>query len=321
MNKKKLFSYVMTGALSVGIIGGVGTSAFAATSSETKTGKQSEESLDDATLEKVQQIKDELKTKLAKLGVTLPERGKKSDLFANLDDATKAKAQAILEKEKAGTITHEEAKTQLKKLGVTFPEREGKGKIESLFANLDNATKAKAQAILEKEKAGTITHEKAKTQLKKLGVTLPEREGKGKIESLLANLDDATKAKAQAILEKEKAGTITHEEAKTQLKKLGVTFPEREGRGKIESLFANLDDATKAKAQAILEKERAGTITHEEAKTQLKELGVTLPERRDNGKKADILANLDDETKAKAQKLIDHAKAELEELGVKHSKF
>jgi hypothetical protein len=271
MIKKKLFGYIMTGALAVGMVGGVGTSAFAATSSETNTVtvKQSVESLDAATQEKVQKIKAELKTQLAELGVNLPERGEKGDRFANVDDATKAKAEAILEKEKAGTITHEEAKTQLKALGVNVPERGGKGQKEDL----------------------------------------------------LANLDDATKAKAEAILEKEKAGTITHEEAKAQLKALGVNVPERGGEGKKADLFASLDDATKAKAEAILEKEKAGTITKEEAKTQLEELGVTLPERGNKGQKEDLFANLDDETKAKAQELIDHAKAELEKLGVKNLKF
>ncbi|MGG3891199.1 hypothetical protein ABET40_19285, partial [Metabacillus fastidiosus] len=83
-------------------------------------------------------------------------------------------------------------------------------------------------------------------------------------------------------------------------------------------LLANLDNATKTKAQAIFDKEKAGTITPEEAKTQLEKLGVKLPDR--NGKE-DLLANLDDATKAKAQELIDNANAELEKLGVKHPKF
>jgi ribonuclease BN (tRNA processing enzyme) len=263
MKKKKLSGYVMVGALSVGIIGGVGTSAFATTSLETDTVKQTVGSLDATTQEKVQTIKEELKAQLAKLGVTLPERGEKGERFANLDDETKAKAEAIIEKEKAGTITHEEAKAELQELGVTFPEHGGKGKKADIFANLDDETKTKVEVIIEKEKAGTITHEEAKAELQELGVTLPERGEKG-------------------------------------------------------DRFANLDDETKAKAEAIVEKEKAGTITHEEAKAQLQELGVTLPEHEGKGKKADIFANLDDETKAKAQELMDNAKAELEELGVKH---
>ncbi|MFD2446983.1 hypothetical protein ACFSO7_23880 [Bacillus sp. CGMCC 1.16607] len=321
MNKKKLLGYVLTGVLSVGVIGGVGTSAFAANTSQTAKVKYNVETLDAATQEKVQKIKDELKNQLAKLGVTLPERSEKGDQLANLDEATKAKVEAIFEKEKAGTITHEEAKTQLKALGVNISERGGKGKFENLFANLDEATKAKAEAIFEKEKAGTITHEEAKTQLKTLGVNIPERGGKGKLDNLLTNLDEATKAKAEAVFEKEKAGTITHEEAETQLKALGVNIPERGGKGKLDNLLTNLDEATKAKAEAIFEKEKSGTINHEEAETQLKALGVDFPEHGGKGKFENLLTNLDAATKAKAQELIDTANAELEKLGVKHNNF
>ncbi|WP_139339572.1 hypothetical protein [Bacillus dakarensis] len=214
MMNKKLLGYALTGALSIGIIGGIGTSAFAATSLENSTVNQSEQSLDAETQEKVQKIKEELRAQLSNLGVNLPERGEKGKLFANLDEATKEKAEALFEQQKAGTITHEEAEAQLEELGVTFRERVGK----------DNP-------------------------------------------------------------------------------------------------FATLDEATKEKADAIFEQQKAGTITREEAKAQLEELGVTFPERGNKGKKADPLANLDEETKAKAQELIDHAKAELEELGVKHAKF
>jgi hypothetical protein len=264
MNKKKILGYVATGVLSVGVIGGIGTSAFAATSSDTNPVKKSFESLDAATQEKVQKIKDDLKTQLSKLGVTLPERGEKGDRFANLDAETKAKAEAIVEKEKAGTITKEEAKTQLEALGVTVPERGGKGRMNDLFANLDDATKAKAEAIMENEKAGTITKEEAKTQLEALGVTVPERGGKGRMNDLFANLDDATKAKAEAIMENEKAGTITKDEAKTQLEALGVTLPER-GHGHKGDLLEGLDAATKEQAQELIDN----------AKTELEDLGVS----------------------------------------------
>jgi hypothetical protein len=172
MNKKKLFGYVLTGVLSTGIIGGLGTSVFAATTSTTSTTTTASKSavetkataqLDAATQAKVQKIKDDLKTQLATLGVTLPERGDKGgkDKFlANLDEATKSKAQAILDKEKAGTITHEEAKTQLEALGVTLPTRGDKGEKADILANLDDATKAKAQELIDN----------AKTELEKLGV-------------------------------------------------------------------------------------------------------------------------------------------------------
>jgi hypothetical protein len=272
MKKKKLSGYVMVGALSVGIIGGVGTSAFATTSLETDTVKQTVGSLDAATQEKVQTIKEELKAQLAKLGVTLPERGEKGERFANLDDETKAKAEAIIEKEKAGTITHEEAKAELQELGVTFPEHGGKGKKADIFANLDDETKTKVEAIIEKEKAGTITHEEAKAELQELGVTLPEHGEKGKKADIFANLDDETKTKVEAIIEKEKAGTITHEEAKAELQELGVTLPEHGGKGKKADIFANLDDETKAKAQELMDN----------AKAELEELGVKQPGMKNN---------------------------------------
>lgn len=156
MIKKKLFGYVMTGVLSAGVIGGIGTQAFAETPSETNIVKQSVETLDAATREKVQKIKDELKTQLAQLGVTLPERGEKGDRFANLDDETKAKAEAIMEKVKAGSITHDEAKAQLEDLGVTVPNRGHK----DMLSNLDDETKAKAQDLLDN----------AKIELEELGV-------------------------------------------------------------------------------------------------------------------------------------------------------
>ncbi|QCR31194.1 carbohydrate-binding domain-containing protein [Lysinibacillus sp. SGAir0095] len=46
------------------------------------------------------------------------------------------------------------------------------------------------------------------------------------------------------------------------------------GRG---DMFADLDEETKAKVQSIMEQQRNGTITQEEAQTQLAELGVELP--------------------------------------------
>jgi hypothetical protein len=199
---------VLTGALSVGMIGGVGTYALAATP-DTNEVKQTVQALDAATQEKVQKIKEELKTQLAELGVTLPERANKGDRFANLDEETKAKAEAIMEQKKAGTITQEEAKTQLEALGVTLPERANKG---DRFANLDEETKAKAEAIVEQKKAGTITQEEAKTQLEALGVTAPKHGHKGNKQDILANLDEETKAKAQELLDN----------AKSELEELGV---------------------------------------------------------------------------------------------------
>ncbi|MDQ0244711.1 polyhydroxyalkanoate synthesis regulator phasin [Bacillus fengqiuensis] len=274
MNKKKLFGYVMTGALSIGIIGGAGIPAFAATdnTNSTTTSEQTvkgkwEQSLDEATKQKVQAIMDQAKAQLAELGVEFPTKGDKEsrgNLFANLDDATKEKAQAIMEKVKDGSLTREEAQTQLADLGVELPAKGPRG---DLFANLDDATKEKAQAIMEKVKGGSLTHEEAQTQLADLGVELPAKGDKGPREDLFADLDDATKEKAQAIMEKVKDGSLTREEAQTQLADLGVELPAKGDKGPREDLFAGLDDATKEKAQAIMDDMNA----------QLTELGVDFP--------------------------------------------
>jgi hypothetical protein len=46
--------------------------------------------------------------------------GNRGDMFSNLDEETRTKAQEIMEKERAGTITREEAQAQLAELGIDF---------------------------------------------------------------------------------------------------------------------------------------------------------------------------------------------------------
>jgi hypothetical protein len=46
--------------------------------------------------------------------------GNRGDMFSNLDEETRTKAQDIMEKERVGTITREEAQAQLAELGVDF---------------------------------------------------------------------------------------------------------------------------------------------------------------------------------------------------------
>ncbi|MBB5171214.1 hypothetical protein [Rummeliibacillus stabekisii] len=301
MNKKKLVGYVMSGALSVGVLSGIGSNVYAKTMSNSSDSSNT-------TQEQIQKIKAELKSKLAKLGVSLPEPNFKNSMLANLDDATKKKAQAILDKEKNGSLSHEEAQKQLKALGINFPEHPGKGKFEAPLDNLDAATKKKALAILDKEKDGSLSHEEAQKQLKALGINFPEHPGKGKFESLLDNLDAATKKKALAILDKEKDGSLSHEEAQNQLKAFGVNFPEHPGKGKFEASLDNLDAATKKKALAILDKEKDGSLSHEEAQKQLKAFGVNFPEHPGKGKFESLLDNLDAATKKKALAILDKEK-------------
>jgi polyhydroxyalkanoate synthesis regulator phasin len=137
MNKKKLFGYVVTGALSLGILGGASLPAFAADTAAAPSTS----------------------------AAVKHDKGKR---IQNLDEATKAKVKAIFDQEKAGTITHEEAKTQLEALGLKAPADR-----PDPFANLDEATKVKAQAIFDQVKAGTLTKDEAKTQLEALGIKAP----------------------------------------------------------------------------------------------------------------------------------------------------
>ncbi|MFJ7738758.1 hypothetical protein ACIQ2D_20830 [Lysinibacillus sp. NPDC097287] len=206
MFKNKLFGYVMTGTLSLGVLGGA-THAFAATESNTVTTSTVEQgvnvkaSLDEATKEKVQIIMENLKSNLATIGVELPvkgEHGSRSDFLAEVDDTAKEKAQDILDQEKAGTITWEEAQTQLAALGVELPTKGNGGHHGDFLAEVDDATKEKAQAILDQKKAGTITREEAQTQLAALGVELPTKED---ARDFLADLDADTKEAAQSFIE------------------------------------------------------------------------------------------------------------------------
>lgn len=262
----KLKAYLLTGAVTLGVIGAAHSPAFAATNSTAAPSDgfqglkvKMHQNLDNATKEKIQSIMEDAKAKLAELGVTLPQKFEKGDRFANLDDATKEKVQAIMDKVKDGSLSREDAQKQLSELGVDLPFDHGAGIHSSPFANLDDATKEKAQAIIDKVKDGSLTREDAQKQLSELGVDLPFGRG-GMHGSPFANLDDATKEKVQAIMDKVKDGTLTREDAQKQLTELGIEPPARDG--KHVDPFVNLDDATKAKAQDILD----------EAKTQIKQL-------------------------------------------------
>ena len=114
----------IAGALSFGIIGGVGVPAFAATNTPvadqpTKRRKRFRRRYKT----KSKTIMDDTKKQLEELGVKLPEKENK-DMFAGLDDQAKEKAKSILEQEKSGKLTREQAQEELTKLGVKFPEKE-----------------------------------------------------------------------------------------------------------------------------------------------------------------------------------------------------
>ena len=56
---------------------------------------------------------------------------------------------------------------------------------------------------------------------------------------------------------------------------------EPHGNGNKEEMFPNLDEEKSAKVKSIMDQQREGTITEEEAQKQLDELGVEIPPRRD----------------------------------------
>ncbi|MGD8191397.1 hypothetical protein ACQCN2_15560 [Brevibacillus ginsengisoli] len=236
--------------------------------------------------------KEQAKEQLKALGLNFGQRGDHDKDGKNvegkkLDAATKAKVEAIRQQEKAGTLTKEQAQEQLKALGLNFGQhkdhdKDGKN-VEG--KKLDAATKAKVEAIRQQEKAGTLTKEQAKEQLKALGLNFGQRgdhdkDGKN-VEG--KKLDAATKAKVEAIRQQEKAGTLTKEQAKEQLKALGLNFGQRgdhdkDGK-KVEG--KKLDAATKAKVEAIRQQEKAGTLTKEQAKEQLKALGLNFGQHKE----------------------------------------
>lgn len=52
-----------------------------------------------------------------------------------------------------------------------------------------------------------------------------------------------------------------------------------QGKGNPGDMFSDLDEERREKVQSIMEQQRDGTITREEAQEQLAELGVELPQR------------------------------------------
>lgn len=121
MKKSKLLAYAMTGALSLGIVGGTGIQASAATDPAPSPTAVEQDvnvkaSLEEETKQKGQDMMDQLNTQLAELGAALPateERDTHSGPFADLDKETKEKVQAMIEQLKVDTTTPEEAQAQL----------------------------------------------------------------------------------------------------------------------------------------------------------------------------------------------------------------
>ena len=102
--------------------------------------------------------------------------GNRGDMFADLDDETKEKAESIMEQQQNGTITQEQAQAQLAELGVELPTGGPGGtggNRGDMFGDLDDETREIVQSIMEQQRNGTISQEEAQAQLNELGVELP----------------------------------------------------------------------------------------------------------------------------------------------------
>ncbi|NEZ40531.1 hypothetical protein [Paenibacillus alvei] len=213
---------------------------------------------------------------------------------SNLDETSKEKVKAIFEQMQKGTITKEQAKAQLQELGVDVEfgvkgDHDGikfkLGKVNAV--NLDDATKEKVKAILEQAQAGSLTKEQVKAQLQELGIDMDVDFSKathGVMVSAakLDNLDEAAKEKVKAILEQMRTGALTNEQVKSQLQELGIDMDADFSKGHYfqvkmdKSKMDTLDEATKEKVKSILDQMKARTLTEEQVKAQLQELGINI---------------------------------------------
>lgn len=199
---KKFISIVVAGTLSFGMFGGSINQAFATPTKPNIPTTETQEDLDPDTKQKADEIINNLKGQLIKLGVTLPDVTDKYELYAGMDENQKQKAKEILDKVKTGEISSEEANEQLKELGVEVTDEH-----DEKLEGLDDVTKEQAKEIINKMKSGEITKEEADQKLKELGVSLPE-DGKNP----LSDLDEETREKAKSLIE----------DAKIQLKEIGA---------------------------------------------------------------------------------------------------
>lgn len=147
----------------------------------------------------------------------------------------------------------------------------------------------KSKTILDQAQAGALTKEQAKAQLQELGIDMDvdfSKTAHGVMVKMdaakLDNLDEAAKEKAKAILEQMRTGALTKEQAKSQLQELGIELNVDFSKGhhfqvKMDkSKMDNLDEATKEKVKSILDQMKAGTLTEEQVKAKLQELGINM---------------------------------------------
>ncbi|QOS97504.1 hypothetical protein JNUCC42_12940 [Brevibacterium sp. JNUCC-42] len=129
------------------------------------------------------------------------------------------------------------------------------------------------------------------------------------------NIDEETKKKIADIQEQVKEGTLTKEQAKEEMEKLGLNIKLRtNGEGK------KIDEETKKKLDEIQEQVKEGTLTKEQAKEEMEKLGLKFNVRK--------FKEIDEETKKKLDAIQEQvkegtltkeqAKEEMEKLGLKH---
>ncbi|WP_102692137.1 hypothetical protein [Rummeliibacillus pycnus] len=253
---KKLLSFSLTCALSLGIMSNMFSPTIVSAAEQNQTASEHQSTLNPKTQQKVDEILNKLDADLAKIGAPVPKHHANCEAFNKLDDQTKAKVKEIMKKVKDGSLTKEEAEKQLKALGISFPKHP---KAE-MFSKLDDKTKTKVKEIMKKVKDGSLTKEDAEKQLKALGISFPKHPRA----EMFSKLDDKTKAKVKEIMKNVKDGSLTKEEAEKQLKALGVSFPKHYGK------FKHLDADTKAKAQTLIK----------EAKSQVNKLGADFPSNK-----------------------------------------
>ncbi|MBG9804048.1 hypothetical protein ABHN05_11190 [Brevibacillus laterosporus] len=265
MNKKA--SKWMIGALALAVF--APTAAFAASNTNVETTKveQTFQKRVHYSLEDRQANQQELMKIINKYNPDLADDFQKlfdqQEKMIQMDEETKTKLDEIREQVKDGTLTEEQAMEKMENLGLLEGFEKGKGKIVN---NLDEETKKKLDEIQEQVKAGTLTEEQAKDKMEELGIKQPVlkminpdekmkkqlgeiREQAKEMENTIhegIKLDVETMKKLDEIQEQVKAGTLTEEQAKEEMEKLGIKHFVREGKENIMEQIkaaADADDA------------------------------------------------------------------------------
>ncbi|WP_438769693.1 hypothetical protein [Brevibacillus sp. JB24b] len=287
MNKNA--SKWMIGALALAVF--APTAAFAASNTNVETTKveQTFQKRVHYSLEDRQANQQELMKIINKYNPDLADDFQKlfdqQEKMIQMDEETKTKLDEIRGQVKDGTLTEEQAMEKMENLGLLEGFEKGKGKIVN---NLDEETKKKLDEIQEQVKAGTLTEEQAKDKMEELGIKQP----------VIKMINPDEKMKKQL------------DEIREQVKEMENGIHEG----------IKLDEETMKKLDEIQEQVKAGTLTEEQAKDKMEELGIKQPVLK--------MIKLDEETMKKLDEIQEQVKAgtlteeqakeEMEKLGIKH---